>query len=607
MTSVTAFASFESLSKNADRPSRTYYVGEEVVFSAKIENTGPYINTYYYIEDVFYGDLDYVTLYRDGNGDADITFDGGGNVVAPDYELVLNTDYFIDNGKIILRWIDGVGDPEYVGYGTPFQQIIPTFPGMGDNMLILSPGQFAYIELHYIVQPEDVGFVFNEINTLGEDSAPDKLSANVTAWFKAINPDTMVNISASAITVYAGDTVDLTITEQNTGDDPLTNVYVELYKDASLHSTLDKDSAGFTGDVNANGKLDVGETWQWIVTGVTVSADTNFEVLGFGTDSLGNEISYEEGYLGEKDDVDVYVIDPDTMVSIIAEIDGASVSMVSAGDSVDLVITEENTGNDQLTNVYVEVYQGGSLIATLDETSLEYTGGDNGNGILDVGETWSWKLIGVIVNAETKFEVLGFGTDSLGSEVSYAEGYMDEKAEVTVYVMQTRDETAWAYDPRNGEDATISNGYSTPFTKMPKSLANFNNWGWTNGPYELGEEEDFVLDLYAGAGLNIISPEKMVGHVYVEFTGDSIIVTYELFENCYLDEVHLFIGKTMLPKLKSGRLTNAPGSFPYDEGDGVLSNYNKTFTIELSFEELGLESGDLFYIAAHAVVEIPME
>jgi hypothetical protein len=417
----------------------------------------------------------------------------------------------------------------------------------------------------------------------------------------------MVNISASAITVYAGDTVDLTITEQNTGDDPLTNVYVELYKDASLHSTLDKDSAGFTGDVNTNGKLDVGETWQWIVTGVTVSADTNFEVLGFGTDSLGNEISYEEGYLGEKDDVDVYVIDPDTMVSIIAEIDGASVSMVSAGDSVDLVITEENTGNDQLTNVYVEVYQGGSLIATLDETSLEYTGGDNGNGILDVGETWSWKLIGVIVNAETKFEVLGFGTDSLGSEVSYAEGYMDEKAEVTVYVMQTRDETAWAYDPRNGEDATISNGYSTPFTKMPKSLANFNNWGWTNGPYELGEEEDFVLDLYAGAGLNIISPEKMVGHVYVEFTGDSIIVTYELFENCYLDEVHLFIGKTMLPKLKSGRLTNAPGSFPYDEGDGVLSNYNKTFTIELSFEELGLESGDLFYIAAHAVVEIPME
>ncbi|HAE43469.1 MAG TPA: hypothetical protein DCG34_11240, partial [Clostridiales bacterium] len=263
MSSITAFASFESLSKNADRPSRTYYVGEEVVFSAKIENTGPYINTYYYIEDVFYGDLDYIQLYRDGNGDDTITFDVGGNVVAPDYELIQDTDYLIDSGKIILRWIDGVGDPASVGVGSPFEEVIPTFPGMGDNKLILGPGASAYLELHYVIQPEDVGFVYNEINTLGEDSAPDKLSANVTAWFKVINPDTMVSITASAITVYAGDTVDLTIKEQNTGDDPLTGVYVELYKDAALHATLDKDSVGFSGDTNTNGKLDVGETWQW--------------------------------------------------------------------------------------------------------------------------------------------------------------------------------------------------------------------------------------------------------------------------------------------------------------------------------------------------------
>src|SRR6056297_195525 len=562
-TTITAFASFESLSKDVDRTPRIYYEGEEVIFSAKIENTGPYVNTYYYIQDVFNGDLDYITLYRDGNGDDTITFSGD-TPVAPDVELLLDTDYFIDDSKIILRWVDGTGDPTTVGTVNP--ESIPTFPGKGDNTLTLNPGGSSYIEMHYIIQPEDPTLVTNEINTLGEDSAEDKLSADVTAFFRVINPDTMVNITSSAVNVYAGDTVDLTITEANTGDVDLTNVYVELFTgtnptpdvldenssnfsgdtdsdgvldvgetwqwmvngvvvdgdtnfevlgfgtdslgnevsfdtgyedekddvdvytinpDTMVNITssavnvyagdtvdltiteantgdvdltnvyvelftgtnptpdvLDENSSNFSGDTDSDGVLDVGETWQWMVNGVVVDGDTNFEVLGFGTDSLGNEVSFDTGYEGEKDDVDVYTINPDTMVSVTAEQEGASVEMVPMGDVVDLVISEKNTGDDPLTDVYVDVYQNGSMIATLDETSAEFTGGDDGDGVLEPGETWTWMITGIAINEETMFEVYGYGTDSLGNVVSYENQYMNEKDDTTVYLMPTRDETA---------------------------------------------------------------------------------------------------------------------------------------------------------------------
>ena len=67
-SAVTAFASSESLSKSPDRTSRLYAVGETVIFEMQIQNPsdpGDPTNTYYYIDDVFSGDLAHVTLYRD--------------------------------------------------------------------------------------------------------------------------------------------------------------------------------------------------------------------------------------------------------------------------------------------------------------------------------------------------------------------------------------------------------------------------------------------------------------------------------------------------------------------------------------------------------------
>jgi len=235
------------------------------------------------------------------------------------------------------------------------------------------------------------------------------------------SPSTITATASSAAIVVAGGSVNLTVTEENTGDDPLINPRVEVRKNGTLIDTL--VAPPDSGD-NGNGILDPGETWRWTISSGSITAATTFVALGFGTDSLGNEVSYAEGNLGERDEVTVDTIEPDTITTITA-----SETKVLSGGSVDLTVTEENTGDDPLTNPRVEVRQDGTLIHTL---VWPPDSGDNGNGILDPGETWTWTRSSDPITAATTFEALGFGTDSLGNEVSYAQGNEGERDVVNV-------------------------------------------------------------------------------------------------------------------------------------------------------------------------------
>ena len=79
--------------------------------------------------------------------------------------------------------------------------------------------------------------------------------------------------------------------------------------------------------------------------------------------------------------------------------------------------------------------------ATLYSTSGNFSG-DNGNGILNTGETWKWiNILSKAINATTTFEAKGFGTDSQLQEVSYATGYLGERAVVTVSIRSVGWET----------------------------------------------------------------------------------------------------------------------------------------------------------------------
>jgi len=145
-------------------------------------------------------------------------------------------------------------------------------------------------------------------SSLGVDPMNITKSVSVTV----IHPNTTVTITPSASAVTAGGTISLVVTEQNTGDNPLTSPQVTLTPPGTV---LNKASGTFTGgDTGNDGILGVGETWTWTVPGVVVSANTTYTAVGDGIDSLLNHVTFS-AYDKEKATTDVKVVDLQILIT----------------------------------------------------------------------------------------------------------------------------------------------------------------------------------------------------------------------------------------------------------------------------------------------------
>jgi uncharacterized membrane protein len=302
--------------------------------------------------------------------------------------------------------------------------------GAGNGDAVLDPGETWTWTISGVVVNAQTTFT---VTGYGEDDGtaityPDYPNEQAQITVYTIDPDTLVDIDASPYLIYAGESVDLDVSEKNTGDDPLTNVSVTV-TGGGLNVTLDENTAGWSSDGNLDDVLDPGETWSWTILDVAVSADTTFTAIGTGTDSLGGTVTVPD-YEGEEDTVDVYVIGPNTTVTIDTV---GSVYLVHEGDTVNLDVSEKNTGDDPLTNVSVTV-TGGGLNVTLDENTAGWSSDVNGDDVLDPGETWSWTISSNAITSQTTFTATGTGTDSLGGTVTVPD-YENEEDSVVVDVI----------------------------------------------------------------------------------------------------------------------------------------------------------------------------
>ena len=162
------------------------------------------------------------------------------------------------------------------------------------------------------------------------------------------------------------------------------------------------------------------------------------------------------------------------------------------------------------------------------------------------------------------------GSDVWSSSVSGSPANVAAGAQTIVTItntMEYREETAWAFGNNKNMD-----------------FVNSKNWGWNIGPITEGYHEVHLL--YAGAANNDISKGTLVGEVHIHYTDGKVHVMYHMYEGFTLVETHVWIGKTPLPTQRNGRMTDAPGAFPYKDGAMV-------------------EMSGPVYVAAHAVVRMP--
>ncbi|MFC1792527.1 hypothetical protein ACFL3Q_02955 [Planctomycetota bacterium] len=166
--------------------------------------------------------------------------------------------------------------------------IVGPIPGCAG--IILAPfGDFCIDTYSYTVLPSDLpGPIVNTVTvTVVVDQLPNILERKANCTTNIFSPDSKVTIVASDTTVCEGESVTLTICEENTGLVDLTAVSVDVSTGDTLEYPPDTDNG------NGDDILNPGEKWCWDIT-VTPSMTTIYSATGQGTDPAGNIITYPD-------------------------------------------------------------------------------------------------------------------------------------------------------------------------------------------------------------------------------------------------------------------------------------------------------------------------
>ena len=223
--------------------------------------------------------------------------------------------------------------------------------------------------------------------------------------------------------ILAGKAVTWTYEVSNTGDIALGNVVVkddngtagDTSDDFTANAVL---SGGYNvGDTNQNGLLDLTEKWQFTYSGTAKAGEyvNVATVSGVATDYSKNTATIT----GTEDDC-YYGATPS--IAIVKTTNGTDdlCPILSVGDSVTWTYSVTNTGDIALNNIKVSDDNGTPGDLT-DDFFANYVSGDvNGNGYLDLTETWLFSASGTVEDGhyDNIATVSGDATDDLQNVVT---------------------------------------------------------------------------------------------------------------------------------------------------------------------------------------------
>ena len=332
----------------------------------------------------------------------------------------------------------------------------PTWTAVGVFNGILTPGSTQQFECTFTAGAPGTTQTW-EAHGQGLDSlntAVPRAGEDQSGSVRAINPVTRLDVTTPPpATVHGGDPVTIVVTENNTGDDPLSDVHV-------------------TGGVAFNGVIQAGVCADWtpvgpfsLAVGASLSFTCTFTAGGPGTDitwfadgqgvdSLGRPVpsTGEHQRCPQRHQPGDRSVDVQRPPPVVAK-----------GATVTVTVRETNTGSDPLTNVSVT----GSPCAT-------WTPAGPINLAAGAFQDFSCTFP---VNTTVNWSADGHGTDSLGNPVPTGPGTPEHQqgtvAPAAIHIVKKTNGTAnacptgpvvavgstvtWTYEVTNPGEVPISN------------------------------------------------------------------------------------------------------------------------------------------------------
>ena len=331
---------------------------------------------------------------------------------------------------------------------------VPLAPDCDRNFGTLAAGTVESYGCTASADPEVEGSLPQGTNTIsanasGEVTGLATLTDSSQAVVEVFALDLFISIEPEDQTISSGDFAPFTITVGNFGDTVLSNVVV-------TNTTV-------PGCANSFEELAPGEeqSYECITGALTEGLTTTVAVSATAPDG---------GPVSADDSASVAILRPSTSIGL-EELNTMVLRLVIQT----LRVTESNDGDSALTNICVELDPTGSIlpvssdsmmmegeaetsgpcassqpgVMVLTKDSVEYVGGDYPNeagelGIMEVGETWEWRVVtvGIAGNYVTladdalnmSFVAVGHGIDALGGDVTFP-GDAEELGEIEIPIV----------------------------------------------------------------------------------------------------------------------------------------------------------------------------
>ncbi|MCA9246453.1 MAG: VCBS repeat-containing protein [Planctomycetales bacterium] len=216
------------------------------------------------------------------------------------------------------------------------------------------------------------------------------------------------------VILAVGDTATFTYEVRNPGNIDLHNV-VLIDDNGTPGNTMDDFMPTYvSGDLNNNNILEKDEIWYYTASRiVTPGLFTNTAVVT-GEDQLGNMPSFEDvaNHTGIAPGIDV------EKATNGQDADSPTGPYLAVGDTATFTYTVTNSGLSPLANVSL-IDDNGTPGNGMDDFAPMFIGGDtNNDGLLDVGEVWTYSASRVVTAGQYTNKATASGTDEFNAQVS---------------------------------------------------------------------------------------------------------------------------------------------------------------------------------------------